>query len=639
MLWFFGIGVLSAQIIAQQDFNSLPAGNINSDGLPTGSQLTNPGSKNIGGPGLDFSATWFDTRGVGLGPATPPSDVIDFTGINSSSGLNAPDVSADGTAVSDGTEHNFQFNDTDGAVVLNFEAVDVSGFTDRKLRLNYWINDIGFESNDAFTISISNGGLGIVLLGFGETELEANGATDESDPASWNALEVDLDAVLASSGLDPTNLILSIAVDVNSPDENIFVDDIVFVSDSPQPCNISSLTANFSPCFDNNTILSDDDTFIADFTTTFSNPPTTGDIELLVGGQTYSTSVTGLGTQFQFLSITLPADGQPVEATIRFTADPACSLTAIMGTAPGPCSILPPGSFAGNINCGGPFGATYAPATETFAVTSSCLTFTSPNADRLAFVGQPICGDQEVIARISDVQPSNGFAGIMMRESTAPNAKMIGIFRFPNGQKNVVFRSNTGGSLAYGGFAPLTQFMDYVRIVRQGNNFLCYASMTGMPGSWTLIYGRNILMNTCILGGLAVSSYTNGASTTAEFDQVYIGNISMPLGGAGPEYEPERAIQERQPAHAMGALTEGAPSNNTLFPNPVQSTLHLSWKGESAYGQNLQLEILDAQERVLRQRAERWQPQMSWPVDDLPAGVYYLRCVLNDRQEVLRFVK
>lgn len=54
-------------IIAEQDFNSLSSAfTSTTDSLPSGVQLTNAGSKNIGGPGLDFSTTWFDTRGGGL---------------------------------------------------------------------------------------------------------------------------------------------------------------------------------------------------------------------------------------------------------------------------------------------------------------------------------------------------------------------------------------------------------------------------------------------------------------------------------------------------------------------------------------------------------------------------------------------
>ena len=125
-------------------------------------------------------------------------------------------------------------------------------------------------------------------------------------------------------------------------------------------CDVFTLTASFLPCYDQGTPDPADDTFIADFKTTFADIPSSGDIELLVGGQTYSTSVIGLGTQFQFLSIPLKADGLPAQATIRFSGAPSCSLTETVGTAPDPCSTgLPvevaldirPGSCPNPLNC------------------------------------------------------------------------------------------------------------------------------------------------------------------------------------------------------------------------------------------------------------------------------------------------
>lgn len=217
----------SAATIAAQDFNSLPDdGTANNDSVASGVQLTNAGSKNIGGPGLDFATTWFDTRGEGSGPVTG-GESGDFIGVNSFAGAGAPDVGPGGTAVASGVEHNFQFNDGDGALVLNFESVDVSGYTNRTLSINWWINSTGYETDDAFTISLSNGGLGVVLLGYGETELEANASSDDGSD-NWFTTTVDLDALLLSSGLDPTNLILSVSVDTNSSNENIFVDEIRF---------------------------------------------------------------------------------------------------------------------------------------------------------------------------------------------------------------------------------------------------------------------------------------------------------------------------------------------------------------------------------------------------------------------------
>lgn len=135
---------------------------------------------------------------------------------------------------------------------------------------------------------------------------------------------------------------------------------LMLVSGPAMPCEVSTLTANFLPCYDRGTPDPSDDTFVADFTMTFTAPPSTGNLQLLVGGQTYATSVVGLGTQFQFLSIPLSADGLPVEATMEFTAVSSCTLTQTVGTAPGPCSaglpvVVPvdirPGSCPNPLNC------------------------------------------------------------------------------------------------------------------------------------------------------------------------------------------------------------------------------------------------------------------------------------------------
>ena len=135
---------------------------------------------------------------------------------------------------------------------------------------------------------------------------------------------------------------------------------LVLAAGTAAPCELFTLTANFLPCYDQGTPDPADDTFIADFTMTFADPPTTGDIELTVRGQTYSTSVIGLGEQFQFLSIPVQADGLPVSATVRFSAAPSCTLTEMVGIAPEPCSIgLPvmvpldvrPGSCPNPLNC------------------------------------------------------------------------------------------------------------------------------------------------------------------------------------------------------------------------------------------------------------------------------------------------
>ncbi len=222
----------NAAIIGEQNFNALDSSATQTfDSLADGSALTNAASMNVGGPGLDFQTYWFDTRSLGTGPVLSSSDTSDFVGVNSFSGFNAPSVSANGTPVAAGVEHNFEFNDADGKLALTFEALDISGFNTRELSLDVWVNSTGFESTDAFTISLEDTSQSIDLLTWGESELEGNGG-------DWVSVDFDLDAAVANHGLDASSISLVVGSDTNASSENIFVDNILFTGntvDVPAP--------------------------------------------------------------------------------------------------------------------------------------------------------------------------------------------------------------------------------------------------------------------------------------------------------------------------------------------------------------------------------------------------------------------
>jgi len=229
----------SAVQIAGQDFNALSdSGGPSTDMVTDGGSLTNTNAFNSGGPGLDFTAVWNDTRGVTTGPVTPTSDSSDFIGVSSFGGSNAPDTAADGTAVASGVEHNYQFNDTDGLVSVAFEPVDTTGFTSRTLSFDYWVADTGFESDDAFVVTLDDGSSTATVLSFSETELEGAGTTD-GDPSVWASVTFDIEA----AGLGPV-LSAIFAVDTNSGSENVFIDNISFDGQAvPAPGSLLALAS------------------------------------------------------------------------------------------------------------------------------------------------------------------------------------------------------------------------------------------------------------------------------------------------------------------------------------------------------------------------------------------------------------
>lgn len=215
--------------IASQNFNAISSANTfnDDDNLQDGDALTNAGANHVstGAGDLGFQTLFTNTRGTsneaGTGSGPAATDNSDFIGVNSFTGSNAPATAADGTPVAAGSEHNFQFNDTDGNLALVFDTVDVSGFTNRTVSLEYFIGDTGYESDDVFSVTISDGTNTVTVLNFGEAELEAN-------TASWGTLNVDLDQIIADNGLDASSITLTVNADTNSGSENIFVNNISF---------------------------------------------------------------------------------------------------------------------------------------------------------------------------------------------------------------------------------------------------------------------------------------------------------------------------------------------------------------------------------------------------------------------------
>lgn len=235
-----GGGSASAAVIGAQDFNRLAPATFTGDSLPSGSQLTNFGSVNTN-PflGLTFETFWFDTRGVGTGPVVG-GESGDFIGVNDFGGFNAPDVGPGGTPVGGalalGEERNYEFNDGDGRVELVFQALDLSGFSSRRLSFDYWINDTGYEPEDSLVATLSDGVMTETLLELGEAGLEDNASADDGS-ANWRSLDADVEALIAAGFSELVTL--TISVDNNAATENVFVDNVAFTGEVPEPATLA----------------------------------------------------------------------------------------------------------------------------------------------------------------------------------------------------------------------------------------------------------------------------------------------------------------------------------------------------------------------------------------------------------------
>jgi regulation of enolase protein 1 (concanavalin A-like superfamily) len=143
-------------------------------------------------------------------------------------------------------------------------------------------------------------------------------------------------------------------------------------------------------------------------------------------------------------------------------------------------------------------------------------------ADAFHFVYQPLAGDGSITARVASVSEANAWskAGVMIRETLSAGSAQA--FMLVSAAKGVAlqWRPTTGGtSLSASGSTSATPH--WVRLVRSGNTITGYESADG--STWTVVGAETITMATNVYVGLAVTSHTTSASTTATID-----SVSMP---------------------------------------------------------------------------------------------------------------
>jgi regulation of enolase protein 1 (concanavalin A-like superfamily) len=142
-------------------------------------------------------------------------------------------------------------------------------------------------------------------------------------------------------------------------------------------------------------------------------------------------------------------------------------------------------------------------------------------SDQFRFVYRTLSGNGTITARVVTQTNSNAWAkaGVMIRESLAANSRHAMTIVTPSNGRRMQYRSSTGGSSTdvNGGTGGVPV---WVRLVRSGNTFSSYRSADGV--TWTLIRSQSITMGTNVYIGLAVTSHTNSALSTATFTNVTV---------------------------------------------------------------------------------------------------------------------
>ncbi len=156
-------------------------------------------------------------------------------------------------------------------------------------------------------------------------------------------------------------------------------------------------------------------------------------------------------------------------------------------------------------------------------------------ADQFHYVAQSLASDGSVDAQVASQTNTDPWAkaGVMLRLSGDPGSPYYFAMVTPGNGVNVQYRASQGGSASSAGSVAGTPPV-YLRVTRVGTSFTAYYSSDG--STWNLIAGSTVTINMTgtLLAGMAVTSHTNSAISTATFNNVSINTTAPPPPTACP---------------------------------------------------------------------------------------------------------
>jgi len=153
--------------------------------------------------------------------------------------------------------------------------------------------------------------------------------------------------------------------------------------------------------------------------------------------------------------------------------------------------------------------------------------------DALYYASQPFNGDGEIVARITAVQQFwDNRAGVMIRESLAPEARYVSLVARPTGSRGVLLEGVELKTKTIAGAKPSVvaahdqPFPEWVKLTRTGNTFTASVSPDGVQ--WTLVGSTVVAMSAQAFIGTSVAGARDGVWTTASFDHVSVAAGTLP---------------------------------------------------------------------------------------------------------------
>ncbi|MEA2645642.1 MAG: hypothetical protein QOE92_725 [Chloroflexota bacterium] len=148
--------------------------------------------------------------------------------------------------------------------------------------------------------------------------------------------------------------------------------------------------------------------------------------------------------------------------------------------------------------------------------------------DQFRFEHQPLAGNGAATARVISQGNTSSWAkaGVMLRQSSDPGAAFYAALVTPGNGVQVQFRA-TQGAAAQSAASVGKSTPVYVQVSRTGSSFTAYTSADGT--TWTAVPGSTRTLGNLtgtLLGGLAVTSHNNLATSSVTFDTVGVVDAS-----------------------------------------------------------------------------------------------------------------
>lgn len=243
------------------------------------------------------------------------------------------------------------------------------------------------------------------------------------------------------------------------------------------------------------------------------------------------------------------------------------------------------------------------------------------NADNLAFANIELCNDGGIQARIESVD--GGYAGLMIRESDAPGAKMVAVYSNLTNLIRREIRTTDNGPKS----STLIQasFPYWLRLQRDGDLIRArYRSSSN--GSWQTFYQAYLPMNSCVEMGLAVFTTDPNGSASATFGDIRFRNNSGGINLSAPD----SLYWENAQPEVLKA---------TIVPNPVRRTFTLQFSAALPADGTAAL-FNEFGQQLAQTPLREGEQSIDWDASYLPAGLYFLEVFTQDGyREVLKVVR